>query len=148
MLALFLSTLLVAVAYSPALAVDWVTANQATVAWDEVTTDVNGPITLEPGERLTYVVYLANSITDPDKANPTEVGRTQALTYTITLAQKGSYYAGVRCIMEVDDGTGTWSQVSESEVAWSDDPQYVQGGVTFGIRFYPALSVPGGLRPE
>jgi hypothetical protein len=128
-------------------ALDWYTANQATVAWDAVTTDVNGDPVPGTGERITYVVYLANSQTDPDKSNPVEVGSTQDTQLVITLGTKGSYYMGVKSVVEAGNDTDGWTVASESEVAWSDDPQYAQGGVTFGLRFYPAPSVPGGLRP-
>lgn len=138
------AVLLVATA---AWAVDWYTANQASVAWDAVTTDANGDPIPGTGERITYVVYLANAQTDPNKTNPVEVGSTQDTQMTITLGTKGSFYVGTKSVLEADDGAGGWTVASESEVVWSDDPQAVQGGVTFGIRFYPAPSAPGGLRP-
>lgn len=125
---------------APVHAIDWVTANQATILWDGVAYQI------DPGERITYMVYLANAKTDPEKTNPSEIGTTQLLTHTITLAIKGSYYAGVKAMVEVMDVASNWEMVSESEVAWSDDPQYVQDGVVFGIRFYPAPPAPGGLR--
>jgi hypothetical protein len=145
-LALALSAVLLLA--TTAWALDWHTANQSTVAWDAVTTDVDGNPVPAAGERLSYTLYLANSVTDPDKTNPTEVGTTQALSLVITLGVKGSYYVGIKSILEADDGAGGWTAASESGVVWSDDPQYVQGGVTFGLRYYPAPNAAGGLRPE
>jgi hypothetical protein len=145
-LALALSVMLLVA--PPVFALDWHTANQSTVAWDAVVTDVDGNTVPAAGERVTYVVYLANSVTDPNKANPVEVGSTQALTFLITLGTKGSYYAGVKAVLEADDGAGGWVAANESAIVWSDDPQYVQDGVTFGLRFYPAPSAITGLRPE
>jgi len=124
-----------------AFAIDWTTANQATVAWDAITYQ------LDPGERVTYVVYLANAKTDPNKANPVEVAQTQATQQTVTLGTKGSYFVGVKSVIEIDDGAGNWSAASESAIGWSDDPQYAQGGAIFGLRFYPAPNVPTELRP-
>jgi hypothetical protein len=126
---------------------DWHTANQSTVAWDAVTTDADGNPVPGAGERVTYVIYLANAVTDPNKDNPAEIGTTQDLQLLITLGTKGSYWVGVKSVLEVDDGQGGWTTASESIIGWSDDPQYAQGGVTFGLRYYPAPSVPGGLRP-
>jgi hypothetical protein len=143
-MAAFMAVLLTA---TVAWALEWHTANQATVAWDAVTTDVSGNPVPAAGERVTYVVYLANAATDPNKTNPAEVGSTQNTTLTFTLGAKGSYFVGLKSVLEADDGAGNWTKASESEVAWSDDPQYAQGGVTFGIRYYPAPSAPGGLRP-
>lgn len=144
MVATFMAVMLVATA---AWALDWHTANQATLAWDAVTTDAAGNTIPAAGERVTYVVYLANSVTDPNKANPVQVGSTQDTQLTITLGTKGSYFVGIKSVLESDNGAGGWTAASESEVVWSDDPTYVQGGVTFGLRYYPAPSAPVGLKP-
>jgi hypothetical protein len=51
-------------------------------------------------------------------------------------------------VLEVtDDGGSTWEPVSETAISWSDDPLVCQGGVTFGLRFYPAPSAVMNLRP-
>lgn len=128
-------------------ALDWHTANQSTIAWDAVTTDANGDPIPGADERITYVVYLANAQTDPTKANPTEVGTTQNTQLTITLNTKGQFFVGIKSMIETGNDTDGWIVASESAVAWSDDPQFAQGGATFGLRFYPAPSAPGGLRP-
>lgn len=125
-----------------ALAQTWHTANQATVEWDAVTTIDNGD-PLPPTDTIEYVVYLANAITDPNKDNPAEIARTTNTNQLITLNVEGQYFVGVKAIRKIADGT----EVGESVVAWSDDPQYVQNGETFGLRYFLPPSAPGNLRP-
>ena len=138
---LILAILLMAV---PAGAIDqWATTNQATVGWDNDPGNV-----ATAGERYINVVYLANYITDPTKANPVEVGRTPDEQLTVTIGIKGMYLAGVKVVIEAlePDGT-TWTQVNESTMNWSDDPIGNFNNVTFGIRFYPSPRAPGNFRP-
>ncbi len=125
-----------------ALAQTWHTANQATVAWDAVTTIDNGD-PLPPTDTIEYVVYLANAVTDPNKTNPVEVARTTNTQQLITLNVEGQYFVGCKAIRKIADGT----EVGESVVAWSDDPQYVQNGETFGLRYFMPPSAPNQLRP-
>ena len=124
-----------------ALAQTWHTANQATVAWDAVLLDNGDPI--PPTDTIEYVVYLSNAITDPDKINPVEVATTTNLEQLITLNVEGSYFVGVKAVRKIADGTN----VGESTVAWSDDPQYVQNGQTFGLRYFLPPAAPREIRP-
>jgi hypothetical protein len=125
-----------------AFAQTWHTVNQATVAWDAVTALDNGD-PLPAGDTIEYVVYLANAITDPNKDNPSEIETITATQSTITLNVEGSYFVGVKAVRKIADGTN----VGESEVAWSDDPQFVQGGATFGLRYFLPPAAPGNMRP-
>jgi len=124
------------------MAQNWIAANQATVAWDAVAYQ------LDTGERLIYRAYLANAKTDPDKANPALIGETEALEYQFTFTEKGSYFVGLKAVIQAlaEDGA-TWQDVAESEFGWSDDPTFAQAGATFGLRFYPAPVAPVGMRP-
>jgi hypothetical protein len=124
-----------------ALAQTWHTANQATVAWDAVLLDNGDPI--PPTDTVEYVVYLSNAITDPNKDNPVEVATTTDTDQVITLNVEGSYFVGVKAVRKIADGTN----VGESVVAWSDDPQYVQNGETFGLRYFLPPAAPSNLRP-
>jgi hypothetical protein len=133
-------TILVFLSVQPALAIDWVTANQATIQWDAVTADADGD-PLPVGTHVEYkVVYTSQ--TTPDKANPTVVETTTLLESTITFAVKGKYIMGVQAL-HVEDGTG--EQLAESVFAWSDvktDCKDTDGdgeGNDFGIRFFAAL---------
>ena len=125
-----------------ALALDWYNANQKIVGWDAITYSLN------TGERVMYRVYLTNSKTDPGKTNPTMVGETVDTNYTLTFTDKGSYFVGIQSIIQSDE-SGSWSDVSDpSVIGWSDDPQYAQGGVTFGLRYYPAPPTPTGIHAQ
>ena len=115
---------------------DWINTNQATVAWDAITYQ------LDTGETLIYKTYLVNAKTDPDKTSPALIGETAATEYQFTFTEKGSYFVGVKSVVRVDA-----EDVAESGIGWSDDPTYASGGATFGLRFYPAPAVPVGLRP-
>ena len=125
-----------------AFAQTWHTATQATVEWDPVSTLSNGD-PLPAGDTMEYVVYLANAITDPAKDNPSEVATITATSHLITLNVEGSFFVGVKAVRKLADAT----VVGESEVAWSDDPQYVQGGATFGLRYFLPPSAIKNMRP-
>lgn len=126
-----------------AIAQTWVTANQATIAWDAVTVNSDGD-PLPPGETMEYVVYLANAVTDLNKANPTEVATTSTLSQVITLNVEGQFFVGVRSVRKAGDGT----VLGQSIIIWSDNPAYVLGGQTFGIRYFKSPAAPTGLRPS
>jgi len=128
---------------TPAMALTWVTANQSTVSWDAVTQDVDGD-PIPTGFHMEYNVYLANSATDPGKANPAKVGTTNQTQYTITLNTKGTYFVGVTSFL-AEDATSQ-PVVPESNFAWSDNPADCKDGVDFGIRFFAAMAAPTNLR--
>ena len=124
--ALFMvAVLLVGVAW----AVPFYNSNQATLAWEAVTTDVDGdPL----AGTITYQIYLANADTDPNKTNPVAVvdedGNTEDLQATITIGTKGRYFVGVSAFL---DGEATL----ESVINWGDEPENQTGVELFGIRF-------------
>jgi hypothetical protein len=99
----------------PVLAVEWKKTNQATVAWDAVTTLADG-MPIPAGDVVKYRVYLANHQTDPDKANPALLGETDLLDYTITLNTEGRFVVGVQTVRY--DGAGVELEVST--INWSD----------------------------
>ena len=114
--------------FSPVLALDWHTANQATVAWDPsekiVDTDV-----------ITYVLYFKIVGTEV----PILAGETADLNFTFTFTNEGKYYLGVSAKRLVIDG-----EIVESEINWSD----VNGESTpspFGVRFYVKPEQPKNL---
>jgi hypothetical protein len=121
----------------PVMAVDFITANQATVAWDPVTKSVDGTVTFAAGE-ITYSVYLANAITDPNKANPSKVRTIPETQTTLTLNTEGKYFVGVSAVRTV-----AGSLIGESAITWSD-----QSTPAFGIQFFVIPGPPTGLRPQ
>ena len=143
--AIYLITLSVILIFMAVLAFGqtWHTTNQATIAWDAVTTNFGGD-PLPSGDTVEYKVYLANAVTDPDKTSPTEVARVAALENTITLNVEGRFWVGVRAVRTEQ----TTETELESVIAWSDNPAYVANGETFGLQHFLPPATPGGMRPQ
>jgi hypothetical protein len=119
-----------------ALAIDWVTANEKTVGWSAPTLENGGPV---PEDNvIQYKVFVANAVTDPDKTNPVEVGTTESLEYTLTLNVEGKYLPGVQAIRIIDG-----EEVSNSIIAWSDNPVVCKDEKTFGIKYFLGLLLNG-----
>lgn len=124
-------------------ALNWHTANQTTVAWDAVTLNSDGD-PIPTTDAVSYVGYLVNAATDPEKTNPVEVYSGTETQTTLTLTEEGSYYFGVKAVRNLADGT----VAGESVIAWADDPAFTGAGNEFGIRFYLGPAPPTGLRPQ
>jgi len=141
---ILLSILLLSVSV-PAYSVDWKTANQFTVAWQ----NDPGNIAYE-GERYKSRLFLVNFKTDPGKVNPVVIGMADVdvTEFTFSLADRGSYIVGIEVVAEIlqEDGI-TWQEINQSERCWSDMVSCTDGGVTFGVRFFPKPKVIKNLRP-
>lgn len=123
-----------------AFAVDnWHTANQITVAWDAVTQLSDGS-PVPPTSTINYKIYIR-----PDgAASPiTEIASGTATQATITLVAEGKYVAGIKAV-RIESG----ETISESAISWSDDPIVVSAAGTFGVIYFRAPKVPGGLRKQ
>jgi hypothetical protein len=120
-------------------AFEWFTANQYTVAWDIVTLKTDGTA-IPSTDTVEYVAYLSNTVTDPDKTNPVEVYAGAEVQTVITLNAEGQYLFGVKSVRKIGDGT----VVSESVIAWSDDPG-ATGDKPFGVRFYLSPATVTGI---
>jgi len=95
--------------------------NQAKLAWDAVTTDIDGDGITD----VKYRIYIANAVTDPEKTNPViGADNLTATTTTITLT-KGRFYVGVAAF--IDD--------LQSDINWADLPTYQGTNPLFGLRF-------------
>ena len=105
-----------------AFALDFYNSNQVTLAWNEVTTDVDG----DTITGVTYRLYLANADTDPNKVNPViaadNVTGTEA---TITLGTKGRFFVGCQAVL------GDLVSV----INWADEPENMHEMELFGLRF-------------
>ena len=106
-------------------------ANQVTLAWDEVTIDVDG----DAIEGVTYELLLANANTDPNKTNPVVVYEGAETQTTITLT-KGRYYVGVRTVYAGD----------VSVINWGDEAEYQENVELFGVRFAVPPHAPKNLK--
>jgi hypothetical protein len=119
-----------------AFAIDWIMANEKTVGWSASTLENGGPV---PEDNvIQYKVFVANAVTDPDKTNPVEVGTTESLEYTLTLNVEGKYLPGVQAIRIIDG-----EEVSNSIIAWSDNPVVCKDEKTFGIKYSLGLLLNG-----
>lgn len=114
-------------------ATDWHTANQVTIAWDQSYDIEGGTI---PTDQVTWDVFVANAITDPDKTNPVKVGSATENEYTLTLNTEGKYTVGVQAVRTVEGEV-----LKSSTITWSDeDPS------PFGIKYFIIPANPNNLR--
>ena len=124
-------------------AVDWYTANQATVAWTPVTTTTDGtPIAV--GSVIKYQTYLADAVADPDKQNPIDTGIVDVPEKTFTLSKEGQFYAGTQSLRYFNG-----ELIGKSKtISWSDDPIVCQSGKTFGMKYYLIPDIVTGMYPK
>jgi hypothetical protein len=127
-------SLIILLATGVVLATTWHSNDSQTVAWDAVTTNVDGtPI---PASEISYVVYLCDALFDPDHLAPIEQGTTTETQYLLTFTAEGRYFFGVKSVRTVDGDI-----VGESEIVWSSAPEY-----DFGLEYYWGPANPTGLR--
>lgn len=116
---------------------NWRTANQITIGWDPVTTLSDGQ-PLPAGEVFVYKIYIR---TDPAG---TPVATDQIITSntaTITFTSDGAFDVGVSTVR-----FGNNAIISESTIAWSNDPTVTQGGAIFGAKYFRAGKTITNLR--
>lgn len=129
----FLVGLIIFATLSSAEEVTFHNANQFTLNWETVTTDIDG----DPLTGVTYEVLMCNAITDPGKANPALVAQPTTNMATITIGIKGRYFVGVRSV---------WDGL-KSDINWGDLPD-LQTAPVFGVRFAAPPKVPDGLSKD
>lgn len=94
----------------------WYNVNTFSCSWNAVTTDVDGD-PLPTGIALTYRVYLANAVTDPNKTTPVVIANVSTINMSVTLNTKGQYYIGIEAVLTfVDDSTELVSGIN-----WADE---------------------------
>ena len=132
---------------TPAAGMDWHKAEKIGVAWDAVTTDVDGG-TFPQGSIIEYEVYICDPRFDANKTNPKTVGVTQQTQLDVTITP-GKYLIGVQAVLKVpSDSTGTvYEEAGRSSISWSDDPQIALNGVIFGVLFFKNPIFVSNLRP-
>jgi len=87
-----------------------VTPNQVTVAWDAVTTDVDGD-PIDPAD-VSYQVYIIPLGVDKMiEANWQHIGDTIGTTMLIGFTVKGKYWVGVRAVHLIIPGNVTCSEM-------------------------------------
>jgi len=118
--------------------------DQSTMAWNAVTTFVNGA-TIPIVDTIKYDVYLS-----PDGLLGEIMGRVQVTQYTFTFTAEGIRYGGVRTVripQGILEANCTDQTCPKSTISWSNstDPQVVPGG-PFGWVNYLAPENVAGLR--
>lgn len=92
---------------------------------DKATVGLIDPNTYPDNTVVEYVWYIRYS----DNVE-TEVARTTEKSYTYTIAQNSTAMVGAA--IELRD-TLSGNLISESTIAWSDDPNACEGGLPFGL---------------
>ena len=112
---------------------NWITANQLTVGWDAVIVLEDGNA-IPAGSKVVYEVFTKDW-KDSSGTTVQSIGKTEDTIYTVTFAQEGRYFIGVKAIRE--DVTNN-EVLSESVISWSDNPDYVYEQNIFGSRYFLA----------
>jgi hypothetical protein len=136
------SLIVVAFAGAPVQAAEivWKPTNQATIAWDAVSTFDDGTA-LPVGSTVQYDTFTRRD-TDPVTTYVRAITVT-APTATLTFLAEGRYFVGVQAIRLIND---TITPESNSTISWSDNTAVAQGGAPFGVSYYKKLKDPGGMR--
>ena len=135
---LFFILLVLVFMSAPAMAQTWYNANQATFAWDAVTTLVGGAA-IPAGSTVKYQAYRKLSPATVGEKVGNEVSTPSAL---VSFTSEGSYFVGAEALRYV----GT-TLVSRSTISYSDVPANCQGGAAFGFQYWLALAAPTAYRP-
>lgn len=122
-----------ALVFSPAVySMDWIAANQASVAWDA--------FKLSGGNEgdISYDVYTRNVVA----GSPTVlIDNTANTGYTLTFNEEGRFLVGVRTVRVAPGETGSLV----SDIVWSDSTVQEHVPIPFGIVSYTAPYGPKGF---
>ena len=117
--------------------------DQATIAWNAVTTLNNGSV-IPTGDTVQYEIYLSN-----DGLTGTSVGTTSLLQYTLTFTGEGIFFVGVGA-RRIPAGTVPANCNDQtcpiSGITWSNSTDVVAVPVPFGFINYLAPKSITGLR--
>ncbi len=119
-------------------AIEWYSANQATVEWSY---DSSWAEWVNSGEtkQVKFNVYLKKSIDGAPVL--LTLDPISDVMFTVTLQDEGKYFIGVTSVKILDNEV-----VSESEISWSYTPEVCAGLKDFGVRYFTQLTQPLGLR--
>jgi hypothetical protein len=128
---------------SAAAVTTWVSGSSLTVGWNAITTFTDGT-TIPSGDVIKYdVYYKPDGATAPPYVKVT-TSPIAALSYIVAPTAEGKFNIGVVAIRFNSAGT----QLSSSDLSWSDIAANCQGGQTFGLNFYKVPTNVIGLRPQ
>jgi len=124
-------------------AVEWTVANQATVAWDAVTTTGSGA-TIPATDQVKYQVYIVKE--SANKTTAIKSGEeTEALEHVITFPEEGRWLAGVKTIRIPEASP---ADIQESEITWSDNTDVARVPVPFGFIYFEPPAANTGFGPK
>lgn len=125
-------------ALEKAMAMDWMSVNQSTIAWDPSTLEGGGAV--PDGDQLLYRVY-----TRPlGSTEQTMVGETADTKFTVTFSTEGRFVVGVQAVRIPQGETTEYV----SRITWSDAEDITYVPDPFGIVYYLNPSDPKGLTPK
>ena len=130
---LILVSILIISSIASAEDVKFYNANQQTLSWDLVTTDVDG----DAISGVTYRIYLIDANTDPNKESaPTlAVDNIVEPPTVVTLPYKGRFYVGVMAV---------WEDIT-SNINWGDEIEGQEAVELFGLRYASSPNMPKNL---
>lgn len=135
---------ILALLYSPALAVDWTTANQSTIGWDAVTTNTEGdPIPV--GDTVEYDLYLVKESSSDRDTDKIKKGTTDQLQYILTFNQEGRWLAGIQAVRIP---AASPEDKKYSTLIWSDSTDISLVPKPFGFIYFASPADPGGFGPK
>ena len=119
-------------------AIEWTVANQGTVAWDAVTTNIDGEA-FPVGDVISYRLYIKKIGVEGDGIF---AGETAELQFTLTFPTEGKWLAGTKTIRKPIDNP---EESIESEISWSNSDNIVDVPIPFGFIYYKPPKVAGGF---
>lgn len=120
--------------------ITWHQLNKVKIAWDAVTTLVDGS-GIPEGDLVRYKVFIA----EPEKKDEKyHMGETELLEFKLGIPKEGKFYAGVQALRYrlIDEEL---KEISGSIISWSDEPECTNNN-PFGIVFYFKMTAPLNLR--
>jgi len=108
---------------------DWITANQVTLAWEPVTTCLDGSPFPE-GDKISYEVFIILEGDQKPSGMVLCIETTKTET-TLSFDLEGRFFVGVRAVR-----LRAGQPVSRSIVSWSDNPDIMMDGLTQGVIFF------------
>jgi hypothetical protein len=119
---------------APAMAQTWVTANQATLAWDAVAK-------IATTDTIKYQTYTKSPLAT---STPQKVGgEVTATQQPITFSVEGRYFL---CVETLRYPQGETLAIKSARMACTDVATDTQAGVATGVIYYTAPGAPGVLR--
>jgi hypothetical protein len=119
---------------APAMAQTWVTANQATLAWDAVAK-------IAATDTIKYQAYTKSPLatSTPQKVGGEITATQQAITFSV----EGRYFL---CVEALRYAQGETVAIKSSRMACTDVATDTQAGVATGVVYFTAPGTPGALR--